>query len=108
MDKMTKFINKIFIVLILVVCSCLSACTTVQTTPMIEQTSLLQPCDIENSPLPVNYTLNDKGQKVYDGKELFRVLREWQDYYSQCALMHNTLVNTINSIQSMKSTKAPK
>ena len=59
----------------------------------IEQQSLLQKCSTD-TPLPEKYVVND-GVKQYNGKEVMRVLTEWNDIYTDCASKHNILVDTI-------------
>lgn len=88
---------------ICIVSLALSGCSTipVNNSPIIEQQSLLQKCSTD-TPLPTNFVLNDKGEKVYDGKELYRVLRDWQTYYNNCSSLHNNLVETIIELQSMR------
>jgi len=81
----------------------ITGCSTVpvQTKPIIEQTNLVQLCGTD-TPIPTNYVLNDKGEQVYNGQEMYRVLRDWQDYYNKCASMHNKLVETLNGLKDMK------
>lgn len=80
----------------------LSACSnTVQNKPIIEQQNLLQKCT-SDTPIPTQFVLDEQGEKVYNGKELFRVLVEWQSVYNECAVTHNTLVDTINKITDLK------
>lgn len=85
----------------------ITGCSTVpvQNKPIIEQTNMLQLCGTD-TPIPTNFVLNDKGEQVYNGQEVFRVLREWQDYYNKCAAMHNQLVRTIVGVQNI--TEVPK
>ncbi|AMM43730.1 structural protein [Pectobacterium phage vB_PcaM_CBB] len=95
---------KIFFVAILIAFTfAISGCSTVpvKNTPIIEQQSLLQLCGTD-TPIPTNFVINEKGEKVYNGKELYTVLRDWQTYYNQCAAMHNQLVRTILELQDMK------
>lgn len=98
-----KKIKMFFIAVILAFTFAISGCSTipVKNTPIIEQQSLLQLCGTD-TPLPVNFVLNDKGEKVYNGTELYTVLRDWQTYYNQCAAMHNQLVRTILDLENMK------
>lgn len=76
----------------------LSACSnTVENRPIIEQQNLLQKCT-SDTPIPTQFVLDSEGKRVYNGKELFRVLMEWQSVYNECAVTHNTLVDTINDL----------
>lgn len=97
--------KKILMALLAVVA--LSGCTTVSVQPEIEQSSLMQYCGMD-TPLPINYKINEKGEKVYDGKEFMRVLVEWQDYYNKCASMHDALVDTLKELQSQKKIPSKK
>jgi len=96
-------IKKIFIAAVLAVSFAITGCSTVpvHNSPIIEQQSLLQKCSTD-TPLPTNFVLNDKGEQVYDGKELYSVLRDWQTFYNNCAGLHNKLVDTINGVSDMK------
>lgn len=93
-----------FIATILAVSFAITGCSTVPVNnkPIIEQTTLLQLCSTD-TPIPVNFTLNENGEKVYDGKELYTVLRDWQTFYNKCAGMHNKLVETITGLEQIKS-----
>lgn len=93
-----------FFVSIVLACTlAITGCSTVpvQNKPIIEQTNLIQLCGTD-TPIPENFVLNDKGEKVYNGQEMYRVLRDWQDYYNKCAAMHNQLVRTIIGTQEIK------
>lgn len=101
-----KKIKLFLITLIIAFSLTLSGCsTTVQNAPIIEQQSLLQKCTTD-TPLPTNFELDENGNKVYTGKELYNTLRDWQDVYNTCASTHNKLVDTINDLENMK--KIPK
>lgn len=98
---------KIFFVAILIAFTfAISGCSTVpvKNTPIIEQQSLLQFCGTD-TPIPTNFVINEKGEKVYNGKELYTVLRDWQTYYNICSSMHNQLVRTILELQKMNEIK---
>ncbi|AQW88685.1 hypothetical protein FDH34_gp160 [Serratia phage BF] len=98
---------KLFLmVLVLLMTVLLSACSTipVQTKPIIEQQSLLKKCTTD-TPLPTQFVLDEKGQPVYTGQELYKTLRDWQTVYNDCASTHNKLVDTINGLQEMKEVK---
>ena len=80
----------------------LSSCAgPVSTKPIIEQQNLLQKCTAD-TPIPTTFTLDSEGKKVYDGREIFRVLRDWQSVYNDCAATHNDLVDTINKLTDFK------
>lgn len=80
----------------------LSSCSVeVQNKPIIEQQNLLQKCT-SDTPLPENFVLDDGGKKVYTGQEMYRVLREWQSVYNNCAVVHNELVDTIDKLTELK------
>lgn len=80
----------------------LSACAgKVENRPIIEQENLLVKCTAD-TPVPTNFILDKDGKKVYTGKELFRVLIEWQTVYNNCAVVHNSLVDTINDLSKIK------
>ncbi len=98
-----KRIKMFFVAILIAFTFAISGCSTVpvKNEPIIEQQSLLQLCGTD-TPIPTNFVINDKGEKVYNGKELYTVLRDWQTYYNQCAAMHNQLVRTILDLQSMK------
>lgn len=98
---MSKF--KLFLISVLIVITfAISGCSTpVQNAPIIEQQSLLQKCTTD-TPLPTNFVLDENGEKVYNGQELYRVLRDWQTVYNICAANHNKLVDTLNDLQNMK------
>ena len=102
MKKVKMFFAAVLISLTFMISGC---STTVQNRPIIEQQSLLQLCGTD-TPIPTNFVINDKGEQVYTGKELYTVLRDWQTYYNQCAAMHNQLVQTIIGLEEMK--EAPK
>jgi len=70
-------------------------------TPIIEQQSLLQKCPTD-TPIPTNFVLDEQGNKVYNGQELYRVLRDWQVIYNDCAANHDALVDTILKLQQTK------
>ncbi|AFC21611.1 hypothetical protein GAP32_161 [Cronobacter phage vB_CsaM_GAP32] len=91
-----------FAAIIIAVTFAISGCgNQVHNQPIIEQQSMLQLCGTD-TPIPTNYVINDKGEQVYNGKEVFTVLRDWQAYYNECAAMHNQLVRTILELQNMK------
>lgn len=98
-----KKIKLFFVAILIAFAFAISGCSTVpvKNTPIIEQQSLLQLCSTD-TPIPTNFVINEKGEKVYNGKELYTVLRDWQTYYNQCAAMHNQLVRTILELQDMK------
>lgn len=99
-------IKLIFIAIFMAFVLLLTACSTpVQNKPIIEQQSLLQKCPTD-TPIPTNFVLDDKGNKVYNGQEVFRVLREWQSIYNDCAAEHDALVDTVLKLNSM--TEVPK
>lgn len=99
MNKIKMF----FAALVLACTLAITGCSTVpvQNKPIIEQTNLVQLCGTD-TPIPTNYVINDKGEQVYNGQEMYRVLRDWQDYYNKCASMHNKLVETLNGLKDMK------
>lgn len=85
----------------------LVGCTTsipVNSTPIITQESLLVECSAD-TPIPVNYVLDESGKRVYQGQELIRVLVQWQDIYNKCASTHNQLVKAIREVQVEKVKK---
>ncbi len=98
-----KKIKMFFVAIVISLSFAVAGCNTVPVNnkPIIEQQSLLQLCGTD-TPVPTNFVLNDKGEQVYNGKEVFSVLRDWQAYYNNCAAMHNKLVNTIVELQNMK------
>jgi|AGFT01.1.fsa_nt_gi hypothetical protein len=74
--------------------------------PIIVQESLLKKCT-KDTPLPEvpardekgNIMLDENGQQLYDGKETMRVLVKWDDIYTDCAVTHDSLVDTIRKLQ---------
>lgn len=80
--------------------------------PVIVQQNLLQKCT-KDTPLPENpakdangnIIVDAEGKKLYDGKEMMRVLIAWDDVYTTCATTHDALVDTINKIQSTTEIK---
>lgn len=92
------------LILVLGLSILLSACgtkVTVTPTPEITQENLLTLCD-GDTPIPVNYVLDENGERVYRGDEIMRVLVEWQAYYNKCAIVHNSLVKTLRDLQKEK------
>lgn len=97
-----RIIKVLLIAIILVISFSISGCANkVENRPIIEQQSLLQLCGTD-TPLPTKFVINEKGEKVYNGNELYTVLRDWQTYYNICAAMHNKLVQTILDLEKMK------
>ncbi|SOK58432.1 hypothetical protein [Yersinia phage fHe-Yen9-04] len=93
------FLIAIFVTLMLMITGC--STVPIQNKPIIEQQSLLQKCTTD-TPIPTNFVLDSNGNQVYNGKEVFRVLREWQTVYNDCAAQHDALVDTILKLNSMK------
>ena len=97
-------LSKILILLVMIFS--ITACSSipVQTSPVIVQENLLSTCT-DDTPLPTNYTVDSTGTKVYNGKEIMRVLVLWQSVYNDCANKHNSLVKTIRDLQETKQIK---
>lgn len=90
-------------IIAMVLCFLLIGCgNRVHIEPEIDQQVLLQYCEYDTPELK-NPVKNEKGELVYNGKEIMRVLVEWQSYYNKCASLHDELVDTLKDLQ-----KAPK
>lgn len=95
--------KQIIIAIVLSMCVLLTGCVTRVTVDMdIKQESLLQYCD-DDTPELLTYTEDQNGNKVYNGKEVMRVLISWQDYYNRCATMHDALVDSIKEQSKMQN-----
>ena len=84
-----------------------SSKAVVQATPMITQENLLEKCTTD-TPLPEKYTLDENGKKVYNGKEVYNVLIQWENVYSECATKHDKLIDTIRELQTNRTMKIDK
>jgi len=104
--------RKFFIAICVSFMLLLSGCTQYvkgEVKPEIVQQSLLQKCT-KDTPLPQNpardangkILVDENGNALYDGRELMRVLIQWDSVYTTCATTHDSLVDTINKIQSTK------
>lgn len=70
----------------------------------IQQEVLLEKCTAD-TPLPTVFVLDKDGKPVYNGKEILRILTEWQKAYDTCAATHDALVDTIRKLQNTESVK---
>lgn len=108
---MRKIIIAIMISFMLVLSGCADRVKGV-VKPEIVQQALLQKCT-NDTPVPENPALDENGKVVvdgdgnvlYNGKEMMRVLVEWDNIYTTCATTHDALVDTIEKIQSTKVIK---
>lgn len=91
-------IKKIMLALIVCCVLLLSGCTQVTPEPIIEQESLLQKCSAD-TPIPTEFVLDENGDKMYSGAEVYKVLLKWHFFYNTCAVMHDKLVDTIVDLQ---------
>lgn len=64
----------------------------------IQQEILLQRCT-EDTPIPLKKTVDTTGQAGYDGTEVFRVLRDWQSVYDDCATKMDALITVLRKVQ---------
>lgn len=89
-----------FIAVVVLMCSVLSACAPkVTVTPIVEQEVYLQYCKSQ-MPILEKYTIDKDGKKVYDGAEVLRVFDEWALQYTQCAVLHDQLVNLLKNLRT--------
>lgn len=108
---MRKFL--LAIVCVIVVVLSLTGCANRvkgEVKPIIVQESLLKKCT-KDTPLPEipardengKIMLDENGQQLYDGKETMRVLVKWDDIYNDCAITHDSLVDTIRKLQETQT-----
>lgn len=64
----------------------------------VQQEVLLERCS-EDTPLPTQKTVDKDGNVGYDGKEVFRVLREWDAIYFDCASRLDALITYLQKTQ---------
>ncbi len=89
-----KFVN---VLNAIVVVLALSACTPkipVQTTPIIAQEALLQPCSYD-TPIPTGT----------DGEALYKAFTAYQGMYGECALRLDKLIETIRKLNNTTEIK---
>lgn len=70
----------------------------VQVNQKVQQEVLLERCT-EDTPLPTQKTVDKDGNVGYDGKEVFRVLRDWQTVYDDCSTKLDALIAYLRKSQ---------
>lgn len=76
----------------------------VQTNHNVTQEILLQKCTAD-TPIPVNSFVDKDGVTTYNGREVLRILIQWQTVYDECASTHDALVDTIRKIKDTENLK---
>lgn len=94
----SKFLSCAILILTLVGCS---NTVPVKQQPQIVQENMLVYCPL-NTPKLENYVLDTDGKIAYNGKEIMRVLLEWQSIYNKCATNNDTLVHLIRQLEKTK------
>ena len=103
--------NKIYLIfacffmgiVLLSITSCSSTVKT-NTDSNLVQENLLVKCS-NDTPVLKSTKKDSTGKTVYDGTDVLLTLKEWNDFYFECAAKNDKLIDNIRELQDTKKVK---